>query len=111
MDEFNGEVKELFAAYKQSVPDPEASANFMPGLWRRIEARQTSVVFLRRLTEGFVTAAVVTILVASFLIPRWQSSPVYTTTYVDVLASTQMNDSVAYADIYHAEPGAEAPTR
>lgn len=109
MDEFNSELKELFAAYKESLPDPEPSAQFMPGLWQRIEARQTPVVFLRRLTEAFVTAAVVTVLVVSFLIPRWQSSPIFSGSYVDALASTPSDDMLASADIFHAEPGSEAP--
>ncbi len=30
----------LFQAYLEACPAPEPSANFMPQLWQRIEARQ-----------------------------------------------------------------------
>ena len=43
MDQNDLETKELdhlFARYRTAVPDPEASVNFMPELWRKIEARQ-----------------------------------------------------------------------
>ena len=36
----------LFRAYREACPAPEPSANFMPNLWQRIEARQTLHVFL-----------------------------------------------------------------
>jgi hypothetical protein len=36
----NTELDHLFARYRTAVPDPEASVNFMPELWRKIEARQ-----------------------------------------------------------------------
>ena len=47
----------LFQTYRKACPDPEASANFMPQLWQRIEARErTSTVFVR-LARNLVTAA------------------------------------------------------
>ncbi len=39
------------------MPDPEASVNFMPELWRKIEARQFFLVRLKKLTQVFVAAA------------------------------------------------------
>ena len=57
MDHFNDELNALFAEYRAAVPDPGASANFMPELWRKIEARQTLVLRLRKLTQVFVGAA------------------------------------------------------
>jgi len=42
----NAELDALFQAYRAACPDPDASANFMPELWRRIEERQRSVFFM-----------------------------------------------------------------
>jgi len=47
----------LFRAYRNACPNPEASANFMPNLWQRIEARQTYTFSFRRMANAFVTAA------------------------------------------------------
>ena len=48
----------LFRAYRQACGEPEASANFMPELWARIESRQTFTFSFRRMANAFVTAAV-----------------------------------------------------
>ncbi|MEI9976759.1 MAG: hypothetical protein WDO73_34700 [Ignavibacteriota bacterium] len=48
----------LFRAYRDACPDPEASANFMPTLWARIDARQTFLFSFRRMARAFATAAV-----------------------------------------------------
>jgi len=48
----------LFQAYHAACPIPEASVNFMPELWRKIESRQTFTFSFRRMANGFVTAAV-----------------------------------------------------
>jgi hypothetical protein len=53
----NDELNELFVNYKAAVPDPDPSANFMPQLWRNIEARQTLMLRVRKLTQVFVGAA------------------------------------------------------
>jgi hypothetical protein len=47
----------LFQAYRRACPTPEPSANFMPGLWQRIESRQTFTFSFRRMANAFVTAA------------------------------------------------------
>ena len=61
-------LEALFRAYRAACPDPEASANFMPQLWQRIEGRRTFSFFVRRMASGFVTAAVAaTLLMAVYL--------------------------------------------
>jgi len=104
----NSEIKldEMFRAYRAAVPDPDGSANFMPGLWQRIEARQNSSrMFLQRLTGAFVAAAaVITLLMAAVLIPRYQNSQVYTATYVDVLAAEHPEDNAAIDGVLGADP-------
>jgi len=48
----------LFRAYREACPTPEASANFMPDLWARIDSRQTFLFSFRRMANACVTAAV-----------------------------------------------------
>jgi len=56
MEKWNTELDQLFAKYKDAVPDPDASANFMPGLWQKIEARQSFTMRIKKLTQVFVVA-------------------------------------------------------
>jgi len=86
----------LFRAYRDACPDLEPSANFMPQLWERIEARQSYSFFLGRLTSGFVTAAAaITLAMAVWLyIPRYNAF--YSETYVEALSASHSAD----ADLY-----------
>jgi hypothetical protein len=81
----NHELNALFAAYKAATPDPEASSNFMPQLWRKIEARQNILFSVKRLTRFFVAAAAaICLLFATMLaVPHHIES---NGSYVDVLA-------------------------
>jgi len=84
----------LFRAYRDACPDPEASANFMPTLWARIESRQTYLFLFRRMANAFVTAAVaLSIAMGVYLsIPRaTPASP--SETYVEVLAAANPLDT------------------
>ena len=50
-------LNELFLAYREALPDPEAGANFMPQMWAKIEARENSSNWFGRLAKTLVTAA------------------------------------------------------
>jgi hypothetical protein len=91
----NAELDALFQAYRDACPDPEASANFMPGLWRRIEDRQRSVFFLGRWARALVTAAAVLSLgMAAYLyIPQGRSSVFSVESYVEALAAGHAQDA------------------
>ena len=91
----NAEVGALFRAYREAFPDPEASANFMPELWRRIEERQRSVFFLGRWARALVTAAaVVSMAMAAYLyIPHGRSSVFSVESYVEALAAGHTQDA------------------
>ena len=84
----------LWAEYREACADPEPGADFMPRLWHKIESRrvETTSVF-RRLAQVCVMATVALTLVIAVLIPRIQSNPVYTATYVDVLDAAHSNDA------------------
>ena len=97
----------LFQAYGSACPNPDPSANFMPNLWQRIEARQNFAFSFQRLASAFVTAALaLSIALGAYMsIPR---STYYTQTYIEALAEdnaleTPENVSPVHLDL--AEPG------
>jgi hypothetical protein len=94
MDRMENGLDALWARYRDSCPDPEPTAQFMPGLWGRIDARRAaSDSIFRRLAQICVMATVaLTLLMAVVLIPRLQDVLVYTATYVDVLVADNGGD-------------------
>jgi len=96
MDQFNNELQTLFASYRAAVPDPAASANFMPELWRRIQARQTLVMRVRKLTQVFVgAAAAACLLFAMIQVVPGGSRPEVHASYVDALAAAHPAENLA----------------
>jgi len=98
MDRMKDRLDALWVEYREAVPDADASPNFMPQLWQKIEARrvETTSVF-RRLAKICVTATVALALVmGAVLIPHGNSNEevFYTGTYVDILAAEHSNDYV-----------------
>jgi anti-sigma-K factor RskA len=102
MDRMKDRLDALWQEYREATPDPEASSNFMPQLWRKIEARrvETTSVF-RRLAQICVMATIALALVMSVvLIPHGNNDEVfYSGTYVDALAAEHSND---YVDVLAA---------
>lgn len=93
-----GEVRELFSSYRESLADIDASANFMPGLWARIDGRRRIVYSFGRLAGGFVTAAFVICLVLSGTLLTLSNPPAgaYQSSYVDVLADDTAADDFEF---------------
>jgi hypothetical protein len=83
----------LFAAYRDACPELEASADFMPRLWARIEGRRENlaVVAWRRWAQAFVSLAAAACLFMGLLqvFPQ-QPPPSYVhTTYVEQLSEDE----------------------
>ncbi len=104
-DRFEAELTALFAQYREVLPDPEPSVNFTPRLWQQIEARRSTTWQVRRLAQGFVTAAAaVSLLIGVFLsLPQKPVSPFYTATYLEILAADQGPDDPADVEIVRTE--------
>ena len=84
----------LFQAYHRACPAPEASANFMPELWQRIESRQNFTFSFRRMANAFVTAAVALSIALGVYTSISTSNPAYyAQSYVDVLADANPIDT------------------
>lgn len=93
----------LFRAYRDACPTPEASANFMPNLWQRIEARQTYTFSFRRMANAFVTAAVaLSVALGVYMsVPR---SDVYSPqSYIEALAEANPLDTPEIVGPVHLE--------
>jgi hypothetical protein len=97
MDQGNQELDQMFQRYRTALPDPEASVNFMPELWRKIEARQFFLVRVKKLTQVFVAAAAAICLLLGIIL----QAPVSTETqevrgnYVDVLSDANPAENLA----------------
>ncbi len=83
----------LWRAYRAACPDREPSANFMPGLWRRIESRRNFTFSFQRMIRGFVTvAAAVTIAIGVYTsLPR--SKAASEPSYLEALADANSLDT------------------
>ena len=96
--ERNDKLDPLWAEYRNACPDPEVSASFMPQMWQRIEARRGAVSssWFRLWAKVWLVATVtLAIIMGAVLIPRFQNSPAYQASYVDVLAAADSaNDGV-----------------
>jgi len=93
----NSELDHLFERYRAALPDPEASVNFMPELWQKIEARQFFLVRVKKLTQVFVAAAAAICLFLGIIL----QVPVATVqqsvggNYVDVLADASPAENLS----------------
>ena len=92
-DDFPAELSRYLKAYRESLPDQDPGPQFMPRIWEAIEARQKVTYSFGRLTRAIVSAAAAMCLVLSALSIESPVSPVYTTTYVDVLADDSAEDA------------------
>ena len=86
--ERDSRLDELFQAYRDACPIPEASANFMPALWARIESREVSTNWFGRFAKGLVTAALAASVILGLMVSskspsRSPSSAFFNSNYVD----------------------------
>lgn len=82
-------LDELFAAYREALPDREPSAGFTPELWRRIDQRRKPVLGFGRFARGFVTAALALCFAMAAVTWSPSGNSIYTATYIDVLDDDQ----------------------
>jgi hypothetical protein len=82
-------LDDLLRAYHAACEPGEVSPNFMPELWQKIEHVQHARFSFRRIAKSFVTlaAALSMILAIIGFVPRQNSGPIYSASYVDVLAA------------------------
>jgi hypothetical protein len=106
-----GELQALFTSYREAMPDPEPSTNFMPHLWSKIESRHKAVMGFGRLARWFVTAAGAICLLMSVLLfsPLTnQSSQVYSATYLEVLSNEHSGEEVVGLEAVSRTEGSDS---
>lgn len=94
----------LFRAYRDSCPVSEASANFMPKLWAKIESRQTFTFSFRRMATGFVTAALALSLALGVYMSMPHANPNSPQTYLEALAEARPLDTPEIVGTAHLDP-------
>ncbi len=83
----NARLDSLLRAYRAAFPDPQPGPDFMPGIWRKIEARQSFSFFLGRMARTFVTAAIaLSFAMAAYVFIPYNNAKFYSQTYVELLA-------------------------
>ena len=99
----------LFAAYRQISPDPEPSADFMPRLWQKIEAREQVSTVFGRLARNLVTAALAlsSIMAIAVSISHSGATQLPSETYVEVLAEHQAGENLDYVEPLRVEQVAD----
>jgi len=84
----------MFRAYRNACPTPEPGINFMPQLWRRIEARQNYGFSFRRMANALVTAALAaSICLGVYTTVRRSDTAMYSQSYVETLAAASTIDT------------------
>lgn len=97
------DLQELFRRYREACEPIEPSANFMPAIWRKIEARQANNWLFGKMARGFVTAALaLSCILALFLaLPNSQNSAFENGSYVEILAADHASDNALYFESVH----------
>jgi len=94
----DSELDGLFQEYRASCPEVEASANFMPNLWEKIESRRNFWFAFQRLARAAMaasTALCLLLLILNFIaVPQSHLAP----TYADALAADHTAEQTYYAE-------------
>ena len=98
-DQNGSKLDSLLAAYRDACPDPESSPEFMPNLWRKIEARRLETTFIfRRVAQFCLAATAAALLLTTVFMPSAQDDEVlYSSTYADVLAADHADQAYVQA--------------
>jgi anti-sigma-K factor RskA len=98
-------LNQLFAEYRQACDAPELSAGFMPALWQRIEARQSTSWVFTKISGWFVAASAAATAVLALALLTTPSSPTGTpvATYVDALAADHLAEYTLYTEPVHVD--------
>jgi hypothetical protein len=95
----DNELDRLFTSYRDACPDVELSANFMPGIWARIEARRGFLPSFQHLARFVMAAcAVACLLLALLNFGTGRATVPAEPNYAEALASDQ-NAEATYADL------------
>jgi hypothetical protein len=105
----NERLDRLFLEYRDACDatdlDGLVSAGFMPALWQKIEARQSSSWAFKKVSGWFVfasAAASAVLAIALFTMPV-ANNATYAETYVDALAADHLSEYILYTEPVHVD--------
>ncbi|MCC6540168.1 MAG: hypothetical protein IT162_21650 [Bryobacterales bacterium] len=108
MTQSDHELNRLLARYAQAVPETEAGANFMPGVWQRIEARRGVSFKLAAYARVLAMGAASLCLAAGLLeLSSARLDSFSASRYVDVLNDDDSAETLAFADVVSSGHPAE----
>ena len=100
-------LDQLFGRYRQSCPDVEPSANFMPALWAKIEARRSFPFTFRKLGRSLMTASAA--LCFLLLLLNLAVTPQMSTSYTDALLAESSAEQTYYTEAMASAPSVDVP--
>ena len=97
MNEFPGELQQLFKSYGEFHSDVDPSVDFMPRLWAKIESRRSPFFAMQRMARFLVAGAMAAaLLMGAVLIPLMENK-VPAGFYADVVAGDDSKSDQEYA--------------
>jgi hypothetical protein len=85
----------MFSAYRAACPNPDASANFMPEMWVRIQARENSAKWIGRMAKALIATAVAAFVILGMMSSGNQSAgsnAFFDATFVQALTADQASN-------------------
>ena len=80
-------LDQWFSAYREACREPEASVHFMPAMWAKIEARESSANLFGRMAKALVTVAIAATVVMGMLVSTAsQPNTSFTGSYLEAAA-------------------------
>jgi hypothetical protein len=101
MTDFDRHLDELLLQYRDACPEVEASTDFMPRLWARIDSRRSFPFVFQRLARVLVTASAAACLVLAALnLAPHSAERLHTkyATYADALSAESALERTYFAD-------------
>jgi len=86
-------LNRLLASYREACPDVESGAEFMPGLWRRIEARRGGLLAWATMSRRVLAASMALCLLFGVMQFDWNMP--LSGSYVQLLDDNEESDDIA----------------
>ena len=103
-------LNNLFERYRSACPEPEPSANFMPGVWRRIESRRSFRLVFQQLARPLMAGSAALVVLLLILNIVSSESPRFAPpTYVDALLAEHTAEKTYYTEAIRSTPHTEEP--
>ena len=98
----------LFLEYRDACDAPELSAGFMPALWQKIEARQSTSWVFKKISGWFVAASAAASAVLALALLSMPVGPTnYAENYVEALAADHIAEYTLYTEPVHVDTVAD----